>query len=74
MPPDLFEIAVARPPAAVDHGAPPRRPVVAGRLDLPAVFVAALAVRAVYCLTVLRGYVPQSDAGDYLQLAASVAR
>jgi 4-amino-4-deoxy-L-arabinose transferase-like glycosyltransferase len=33
----------------------------------------ALLVRVVYCLTVLRHYVPQSDASDYYKIAVSVS-
>lgn len=36
--------------------------------------LAALAVRTAYVLTVLSDYAPDSDAGDYLLLATSVAR
>lgn len=59
----------ARPPAARTE---PRRGL--GVRALALVFVIAVTVRAVYCVLVLRGYAPISDASDYFEIAASLAR
>lgn len=60
-------------PAASRQGSPSGTPGL-GRRHLLLLFLAALAIRCIYCLTVLRHYEPQSDARSYLQLATSVAQ
>lgn len=65
-------MTVLAEPARAAAGAAGRAAL--GRRTLVVVFVAALAVRVVYCLVVLRYYVPQADADHYSRIAASVAR
>ena len=73
--------AAPAPPvgARADHvaagsgvAAPSARRLLGARTVL-LLFFAALAVRTVYCLVVLRHYVPASDASDYYKIAVSVA-
>ncbi|HSP39409.1 MAG TPA: hypothetical protein VLR26_16845 [Frankiaceae bacterium] len=56
-----------------EAGAPPVRTGLGARA-LVLLVLAALVVRVVYCLLVLRHYTPMSDASDYYKIAVSVSQ
>jgi 4-amino-4-deoxy-L-arabinose transferase-like glycosyltransferase len=61
--------ATTAPAEAVDHD---RRRFLGVRA-LVLLFLAALLVRVLYCVLLLRHYVPESDASDYYKIAVSVS-